>query len=162
MHVYTGVPLVADCQDDNRNVNSNHSRCEGTVQPPHPCPSITYIQDTDDEEANIDEQEAGCVLAEKSMDKYASFTLQWWRTLVAIMVSINTLATHYLVQDEIKGYLEAGNVHTLLEMVALFYIIQSPGVIVLYFLFNHREDFPHGACDLFNFFVFLVTVLQNW
>jgi len=84
------------------------------------------------------------------------------RTLVAIMVSINTLATHYLVQDEIKGYLEAGNVHTLLEMVALFYIIQSPGVIVLYFLFNHREDFPHGACDLFNFFVFLVTVLQNW
>jgi hypothetical protein len=84
------------------------------------------------------------------------------RTIVAIMISINTLATHYLVQDEINGLLVAGDYHTLLEIGALFYIIQCPGSILLYFLCHHKEDFQYGYCDFFNLFVFLVTILQNW
>jgi hypothetical protein len=71
MQVYTGVPL-----DLNESSSSSSDIYEGKAQ--QPCPSIvSYIQETDEEEATLLDSEY-IPIEETSVDKYASFTFQWW------------------------------------------------------------------------------------
>jgi len=84
------------------------------------------------------------------------------------MICMNTLATYFILQDQINGVLVSGSVHTLIEMISLEYIVNCPGTILLYFLFNiHRDqdnlNSPTRIWDkLFILFVTLITLMQNY
>ena len=84
------------------------------------------------------------------------------------MICVNTLATYFILQDQINGILVSGNVHTLIEMISLAYIVNCPGTILLYFLCNtYRSDEDPQVKStiwdkLFILFVTMITLMQNY
>lgn len=91
------------------------------------------------------------------------------------MIFINTIATYMILQDQIAGLLVSGNIHTLIEMISLFYIVNCPATMLIYFTCdrdsNIRRELQeedgdnmvgHPACaKLFIATVALITILQN-
>ena len=55
------------------------------------------------------------------------------------MIFVNTIATYTILEDHIHGLLISGNIHTLIEMISLFYIVNCPAAMLLYFVFGHHS-----------------------